>query len=152
MSSYRIFFIIGLIILLTACTTDNDTTQKNDDVNYTNIAAKNNEISQSAANAAKERLRKHDEITNINAVNTDKILLITVELHHNKRFRLAKIRKNLKKEISKEFPDYKVEFSTDKKIVIELNKLEKRIEEKDISKDKLKKEVKHLVKLMKEQT
>lgn len=151
MNGYRIIITIGLILFLTSCSTvDNSTTQE-DGINLSYITS-NHTFDQHASNRAKKMLSKHDPITSINAVNTDKKLLIAVEVQHRHRFRLAKIRKDLQKDMNKAFPDKKVEMSTDKKIVIELTRLEKAIDTNEISKKKLIKEINHLIKLMHEQT
>ncbi|WP_174613076.1 hypothetical protein [Virgibacillus ihumii] len=151
MSGYRLITIIGLILFLTSCSTvDNSATQE-DGINLSYITSNHN-IDQHASNQAKEMLRKHDTITSIHAVNTDKKMLIAIEVHHRHRLRLSNIRKYLQKEMEKAFPDRKVEVSTDKKAVIELNRLEKAIDSNKISKKKLKKEINHLTNLMHEQT
>ncbi|MGP4108806.1 YhcN/YlaJ family sporulation lipoprotein [Virgibacillus sp. L01] len=153
MKAYRFLFIIGMILFLIGCNPNTDTSQSgpNDGVDFTNISTKGS-IDQSISNNAKQSLSQHKEITTINAVNTEKKLVIAFEVHHNERFRLAKFRKKMQKKMEKVFPDHKIELSTDKKIVIETNKLEKKIRQGNISKKKLKKEVKHLIKLMNEQT
>lgn len=151
MRSYQILLVFGLILFLLGCTSDTNTSQT-EEADFTKISTKKSEINQSVSNKAKKSLEHHDEIKKINAVNIAKTLVITIEVHHNKRFRLATIRKKIKKELEKEFPDRKVELSTDKKIVIELNRLEKQIRQENISKKKLEKELKQLIKLMNEQT
>ncbi|WP_390362617.1 hypothetical protein [Virgibacillus byunsanensis] len=110
------------------------------------------ELDQSPSNQVKRRLSKHDGITSINAVNTSKTLIIAIEFHHNKRFNLTDLRKKYKKEIEKIVPNLDVELSTDKKLVFELDELEKKIEDNSITPKKLMKKVKQLTKLMKEQT
>ncbi|GAA0613777.1 hypothetical protein GCM10009001_33770 [Virgibacillus siamensis] len=151
MSGYRLIIMIGLILFLTSCSTmDNSTTQE-DGINLSYITS-NHTIDQHASNKAKEMLRKHNTITSIHAVNTDQKMLIAVEVHHRHRFRLANIRKDLQKEMVKAFPDKEVELSTDKKVVIELNRLEKSIDSNEMNKKKLKMEMNQLIKLMHEQT
>ncbi|MFB4169526.1 YhcN/YlaJ family sporulation lipoprotein [Virgibacillus sp. JSM 102003] len=153
MNAYRFLFIVGMILFLIGCSPNTDSSQSgpNNGVNFTNISTKGS-LDQSISNNAKQSLSQHKEITTINAVNTEKILVIAFEVHHNKRFQLAKLRKKMHKKLEKVFPDQKVELSTDKKIVIETNRLENKIRQGDISKKNLKKEVKHLIKLMNEQT
>ncbi|SDQ65748.1 hypothetical protein SAMN05216232_2962 [Virgibacillus subterraneus] len=155
MNSYQILFTLGIIFFLFGCNpnTDSDPSQNGqiDGVNFTNISTEAS-IDQSVSNSAKQSLSQHKEITNIYAVNTEGDLVIAIEVHHNERFKLAKIRKNLHKKMEKVFRDHKVQLSTDQKIVIETKRLEKQIQNRDISKKKLEKEVKHLIKLMNEQT
>lgn len=54
--------------------------------------------------------------------------------------------------MKKQFKNLDVEFSTDKKIIIELDKLEKQILNNEISSKELKKRLKQIVTLSKEQT
>ncbi|WBX79732.1 hypothetical protein PD280_19070 [Virgibacillus salarius] len=79
-------------------------------------------------------------------------MLIAIEIQHGKRFQLGKIREQLTKQMKKEFKNLKVELSTDKKIVMELEKLEKSIQSKSYSKKKLEKKLKKLIEFSKEQT
>jgi predicted small lipoprotein YifL len=146
---------VALVVSLVACGNDSalepPTNQKNEKIDLAKISTEQ-PVSQKPANEAKDLLSHYPEITKINAVNTNKILLLTIEIEHMKRFKLADIRKELKKKMKKSFPDLKVELSTDKKIVIELEKLEKQIQENKLTKKEIKKEVKRLIELSKEHT
>ncbi|WP_164669223.1 YhcN/YlaJ family sporulation lipoprotein [Virgibacillus doumboii] len=152
MNGFRILLAIGLIFFLIGCTPETDTSQNdNNNVNFTNISAKRS-IDQSVSNMAKQSLKPYKELKSINAVNVGENLIIAVDVYQNERFGLADIRKKLHKKMEKAFPSHKVKLSTDKKLIIEVDKLEKQIEEGNISREKLKKKVKHLVKLDNEQT
>ncbi|PAV28803.1 hypothetical protein CIL05_14340 [Virgibacillus profundi] len=143
-----------LILLLFGCGTNStleSSDEENRDIELTKISA-SNPTAQHPSNQAKEELKKYDEITTIKAVNTDKDLLIAVEVHHHDRFKLANIRKELTKELEKMFPEMKVELTTDKKIILELDQLENKIQAESFTKKKLEKEIKKLIKLSKEQT
>ncbi len=59
-----------------------------------------------------------------------------------KRFKLADIRKELKKDIKEKFQIKKVEVSTDQKVILELDKLEEEIQDKSVNKNELKKGIK----------
>src|SRR5690606_29761018 len=85
---------------------------------------------------------EYEEITGIKAVNSDKEMIIAVQIKHMKRFFLAKHRKAWQKEMEKQFPGWKVELSTDKKIYLELDKLEEKINNDTLLKDEFKKEEK----------
>src|SRR5699024_3871544 len=123
---YRTILAFGIIFLLIGCSTDPkmDTSADDDNIELTKIAT-NKAIDQQASNQAKDILSKYEDITTVKAVNTDKVMLIAVEIEHNKRFNLDKIEKQLTKQMNKSFPDMKVAFSTDKKIIFELDQLEK---------------------------
>ena len=155
MNMYKKSFVlyVGFVILLTACGNDlsMEPADNNEKIDLTKIS---NEtlISQQPSNKAKDLLRKYDEIITVKAVNTDETMLIAIEIEHMKRLELAKIQKQYQKEMKKQFKDLDVELSTDKKIIIELNKLEKQIINAEIQNKELKKKLKQIVKLSKEQT
>lgn len=128
-----------------------DTSAEDDSIELTKIAT-NKTIDQQASNQAKDILSKDEDITTVKAVNTDKLLLIAVEIEHNKRFNLDKIEKQLSKQMKKKFPDMKVEFSTDQKMIFELDELESNLQANKVSNKALKQKIQHLVSLMKEQT
>ncbi|SFB35196.1 hypothetical protein SAMN04488072_11821 [Lentibacillus halodurans] len=151
MKTLKILLTLGLICLLIGCTTNNNTSENNQNVNFSTISA-NSSIDQTASNQAKKRLSQREVITSVNAVNTDKQMIMAFEIEHNKRFQLTDIRKDIQKNMNKEFSDLKVEVSTDKKLVLEIGKLEEKIDQANISKKKLQKEVDRLIKLMKDKT
>lgn len=151
MKALRILLTLGLICLLIGCTTDNNASENNQDVNFNTIST-NSSIDQTASNQAKESISQHEAVIAINAANTDKKMIIAFEVEHNKRFQLADLNKKIQKKMDKEFPDLNVDVSTDKKLVLEISDLEEKIDKQDISKKKLKKEVDRLIKLMKDKT
>lgn len=150
---YKILLTFGIIFFLIGCSTDPnmDTSEDDDNIELTKIST-NKVIDQQASNQAKNILSKYEDITTVKAANTDKILLIAVEIEHNKRFNLDDIEKKLTKQMKKSFPDMKVMFSTDQKIVIELDELEKDLQANKIKNKALKQKIKHLVTLTKEKT
>lgn len=151
MYKHRIIVTFGLILFLIGCTGGTDSSSQGTNDKFTQISNES-PIDQSVSNQAKQLLSKNDDITTVKAVNTTKTLVIALEVHHNKRFQLAKTRKKLKKKLKKEFPDKKIELSTDRKAILELQRLEKKINASTLSKKKLKDEVKQLVNLLNEQT
>ncbi|WP_157087755.1 YhcN/YlaJ family sporulation lipoprotein [Oceanobacillus damuensis] len=126
--------------------------QTNNDFADTTKISNESIFSQEPSNQAKDKLSNHDEISAVKAVNTDKNIVIAIEVDHHERFTLSQIEKKYKKEMEDKFKDKKVEFSTDKKIVLELEKLEQDIKDNTITKKELEKELKKIVKLSKEQT
>ncbi|WP_249869952.1 hypothetical protein [Oceanobacillus saliphilus] len=147
-----IYFCTTLLLVACGNVQPMDTGQNTDD--FADITKISNEylISQKPSNQAKEMLRKHEEITAVRAVNTEDSIVIAIEVEHHERFTLAETRKKYKKEMEDKFKDKKVEFSTDKKIVLELEKLEQDITNNTITKKELEKKVKQIIKLTKEQT
>src|SRR5699024_2835058 len=150
---YRTLLTFGIILLLIGCSTDPkmDTSADDDNIEITKINT-NKAIKQQAYNQAKNILSKYEDIKTVKAANTDKILLIAVEIEHNKRFNLDKNEKQLTKQMNKSFPDMKVEFSTDKKIIFELDELENDLHANKISDKALKQKIKQLISLTQEKT
>ncbi|PLS18202.1 hypothetical protein CVD28_07890 [Bacillus sp. M6-12] len=109
-------------------------------------------INQSVANEAKEKVIRKDEISGVKAVNTDKELLLAIKVDNFDRFRLKKIEKNVKTELEKVNPDYKVFISGDSKIYLEIQKLEQKLDKNKEQMKTLKKEISEIKSLMKEQT
>ncbi|MGM8364297.1 YhcN/YlaJ family sporulation lipoprotein [Virgibacillus sp. W0181] len=107
---------------------------------------------QGPSNQAKEMLSNYEEVTSIKAVNTEDDLMIALEVEHHERFSLDQLEKSLHKKVKKAFPDLSVLLTTDKKMIIELEKLEKRIADHSLSTKQLKKKLKDLIKLSKEHT
>ncbi|WP_145524329.1 hypothetical protein [Virgibacillus sp. SK37] len=140
---YKTIFIIITCFILFGC--QNNSPVKNTNNHDQKVEVKNisssQMIDQEPSNEAKEILKKHNEVTGIKAANTDKDLIIAVEIEHNKRFQLKKIKKELTKEVKKHFKDFHVELTVDKKIFLELDELEKKIESDKIEPTKLNKEI-----------
>lgn len=144
----------GLFLILLGCglnSTNESTGNEDKPIELTKLTT-HSTIDQHPANQAKESLRKHKEITSIKAVNSNKKLAIAVEVEHNERLKLAKIKKKLTKEMKKRFSKMDVEFSTDKKIFIELESLEEKIKSDSITKKTLKREINRIINLAKEKT
>ncbi|MFD2628206.1 hypothetical protein [Oceanobacillus kapialis] len=155
MSIKRWLLLISLLCILSSC--GNDTAlepshNENEAIDLKHISTSDQDTSQQYANRAKESLRKYPEITAVKAANTSKQLIVAIQVEQGKRFNLAGIRKQLKKEMNEKFPKLKVEVTTDKKIVIELEKLEEKLESKEMSKKSVEKRVKEIIELSKEQT
>lgn len=151
----RVFFVIISILILSACTNnqnDNALEPTGDrDLELVKLSS-NGVADQNASNLAKEILSNDEEISEVRAVNHDNDLLIAINVDHHERFALDTIESELRKKINKNFSDMKVTLSTDQKILIELEQLENDIQGNDISKKQLKDRVKKLKSLSKEQT
>lgn len=123
----------------------------NIDIQFTNVKTTQS-LQQEAANTAKNILSQQENITAVKAVNSGKHLVIAFEIDHFKRFTLEKTRKKVQKQMDENFPDLDVIVSTDKKIILELERLEEEIFSDTISKKELDKKIEKIVKLDKEQT
>lgn len=107
---------------------------------------------QTPAKQAKKLMRQYDEITNVYAINTSKKILVAIEINQMDRLKMTKLRKRTSAKLKKQFPNFKTELSTDKKLIIEIEKLENKTKHNHITNQKLKKEIKHLIELTKEKT
>ncbi|SDZ94380.1 hypothetical protein SAMN05421743_10243 [Thalassobacillus cyri] len=110
------------------------------------------ELNQQISDQADQALQNENNLTDVQAVNDEKQLLIAAQVPHNERFQLKKIEKELTKQAEEQFSDYDVTLSLDKKIHLEVMKLKKRLAEGKVDKKKLSKEIENLIKLSKEKT
>lgn len=109
-------------------------------------------IDQNLSNEAVEKVLKKEEITKANAVNTEKLLLLAFEVEQLERFNLKEIEKKIKSELKKDFKKVKVEVTHDAKIMMEIEKLQDKVENENITPKEWKKEIEKVQKLMKEKT
>ena len=109
-------------------------------------------FNQSISQGAKKRALTMDEIIKSTAVNSNLDLYIAVTPEHHERFGLKPLRKKLQKQLSDEHPTFDVRVSTDKKIFMLLEKLERKIKEKELSKDEINKQLKFIGKKMESNT
>lgn len=153
----HMLMIAGCLLMITACTNKSmENTvepQKNQDqgLELSKIKA-NSPVDQQVSNQAKQMISDHDKVKSVRAVNHDHQLLIGVQLNHHDRIDMDDIERKLQKEIRKKFTDYKVNLSTDEKIHLEVEKLEKALQERKLSKKELKKKIKKVKSLSKEKT
>lgn len=147
-------FLLILIIIGfgTGCNgNQNQLGEKHNDLGISQVHTKK-PIDQSVANHAKEKMITKDEISDVKAVNTDKELLAAIKVENFNRFRLKKIEKAIKSDLEKMYPNYKVVVSADKKMFWELEKIEQRLQKNNTNKKSLKRDLKKLESLIKEQT
>src|SRR5699024_3064492 len=148
MKSKKTFILILLLIVLVGCNNQNNTLEDKDNSNVDMTKINHpTSINQDQSNRAKDSLSKDNNITNIHAVNTEKQLVIAIDISHMKRFRLKKIEEDLKKKMKKQFPRM-----DDKKIILELEELEQDINSKSLDKKDISKKVKKIIELMSEKT
>lgn len=144
----RIFHFIAMVFLLISCSNDASETEH---PMPTDISTKPF-ISQEAANQAVDMALKKEEVIRANAINTEKQLLLAFEVKPFDRFQLQSIEKKLKKELKNAFKDMKVEVSYDPKIMLEIEKVQDKIQANEMDKKTLTKEMKRIVKLKHEKT
>jgi|SRR5690625_4249519 len=149
----KLSVLILLLITMIACSNQPNALEdkNNTEVEMTKI---NNPTSfnQDISNQAKELVSRDKNVTNVYAVNTEKQLIVAIEIPHMKRFQLQKIEDKLKKKIKEEFPEMDINFSTDKKIILELERLEQELKTKSLTKKEMDKKIKKIISLMNEKT
>lgn len=143
--SWMLFVI--LILILSACSNTASQEQEEPSLIQTSTT-----INQSAANHAKEFIQANEDYDAVYAVNTfDKIVIAVLPKHHD-RFQLEDFRKELESKLDSEIRQMDLEVTTDKKIALELEKIEERMSNNDISKHQLEKEIDRIIQLSKEET
>ncbi|WP_342600624.1 YhcN/YlaJ family sporulation lipoprotein [Psychrobacillus sp. FSL H8-0483] len=148
---------VGLLILMviglcTGCNGNQDqNTDSNEDLNVSQVKI-SKPISQSVANQATENVSMEDEISDVMAVNTDKELLVAIKVKQFDRFQLKKVEKNIKSNLEKLYPNYKILVSADQKMYVELVKLQGKLQKNTLSMKDLEKDIKKIKSLMKEQS
>jgi hypothetical protein len=144
-----VLLLIAFIGLCSGCTGNQNQSANNNDANIVKVHT-SKPVDQSIANQVKEKVIKEVEISDVKAVNTDKELLLAVKINQFDRFRLKKIEKKVKEELEKTYPDYKILVSTDSKIYLELEQLEKKLQKDKTKKKTLKKDFDKIKSLLKE--
>lgn len=148
-----LFIISFLYFLLSGCTQAEPETINNG-IRPVKMSTSESQqtINQEEANKAKDILLKKDQVKLVRSVQSKDLLIAAVELEHWNTFKSKTLTKEMKKTLEKELKIKNVEVTTDHKIFIELEKLEEKMINHDISKKKLDKELQKINKLMKEQT
>ncbi|ASB88905.1 hypothetical protein CHH92_13505 [Bacillus sonorensis] len=149
---YLLITVVLLFIntITIGCQNANENAAQNQSAAVRNVNAKNEKTDQTAANKAKKRLLKLEEVTEARGANSKNDLVLAVQIEHFDRFQLKEIEKKSKEMLKKEFSGYTIEVSTDQKIFWELDKLEKQLETKKVSEKKLNDKLRQIKKLMKE--
>lgn len=139
--------------MLVGCTNKDPTWQsaKNDSLELTKLSVRGI-TDQQAADKAKEFLSHFEEVAAVRAVNHDGELVVAVEVKHHDRFSLDNIEEALREDVRENFSDMNVTLSTDQKIFIELKQLETDILDEKVEKKEVKKRLKQIKKLSKEET
>ncbi|WP_236035138.1 YhcN/YlaJ family sporulation lipoprotein [Alkalihalobacterium elongatum] len=106
-------------------------------------------VDQTQADNAKKIVLSMDEVIDVRGVANQGNIYITPEVKHFDRLHLEGIRKDGFDRVKKRYPNATVFLSTDKKIFMELEKLERQLKEGNITKKELDKQLKKLEEDMK---
>lgn len=141
--SYQLLLII-IILMITGCNVGG----QGEDVRPL-FNGVNKVIDQTTADVAKQLILSMEEVTEVKGVNVEDEIYIVAKVKQFDRFFLNRIRREAHDKVKKRFPDAGVHVSTDKKVFLELNELERKINNKKIAKKAIDKEVKRIEKFMK---
>ncbi|MFD1388103.1 hypothetical protein ACFQ4Z_14970 [Oceanobacillus oncorhynchi subsp. oncorhynchi] len=148
MRNKKMALLLLFILFLAGCNHQNESSYSENP----NIKHLSTNSSQDPATQAKELLIDKDDITAVHAVNTEDTMLVTIEIPHHERFSLQDKTEAYQKELEQAFPDFTIELSTDKKIILETAKLEEKMDNQTLTKEEIKKKMKEIIHLSKEQT
>lgn len=148
MKHIKILLSLVVMMSLAGCT-DQNAKESDPKPSVTNVHSKTL-VSQSPSVTAREEIKKRRDVSNVKAVNTEKELLVALEIEQFDRLHIKKTVKEVKSELKKNFPNYKIEVTADSKIFLELDKLQTKMKKDKLDNKTLKKEHKDLKKLMNE--
>lgn len=148
MTRLIIVSIMTFVFMLTGC---NHSEQAEDNRNLIKLNS-HESTEQQVSNEVKDIVSNKQGITNVHAVHTRELIVVAFEVKHFKRFNLTSLRKKVKEDLEMKFPKQDIVVSTDKKVILELSKLEEKLESNSITEEKLNKKLKEIKKLSEEET
>jgi len=143
-------FCLCILLTVVGCN-GTDQPVENKDVNIVQTAKKT-PFNQDVSRRAVDYVSMIDEVNRVKAVNSDDTLLMSFDVNHLNRFRISNIEKDIKSDLEKIFPKHQVEVSYDRKIMLEVERLQAKMEKEKMKKEQLKKDMKKIIDLMKEKT
>jgi len=136
-----------ILIVLFGCSNSNNATK----ADLRNVSDSN--LDQTDSIKAKENLSSYKELTEVHAINTKDKLFVAFDVLHRDRFSMEEIESRAKNDLKELFPDKEIEVSTDRKLVMEAQKSEKRLtDQKTENTKKLNSEIDKLFKLAHKKT
>ncbi len=133
--------LLFVTILLVGCGTE-------EDVKVLELDGKAT-FDQKKADEAKQIVISMKEVVDVKGVNYKDKIYLAPKVKHFDRFRLKEIRKEGHDLVKARYHDATVHLSTDKKVYMELEKLERRLKEKKINEKQFKNKLKKLEEMMK---
>ncbi len=134
-----IFPMLILVLLISACNIGGQA----EEVKPLFIGA-NKVFDQTKADEAKQLVLSMEEVVEVKGVNKEENIYIATKVKQFDRFFLDRIRKEAQDKIKKRFPEANVHVSTDKKVFLELEKLERNIYQNRINKESVEKQIKKI--------
>ncbi|WP_196305251.1 YhcN/YlaJ family sporulation lipoprotein [Metabacillus sediminilitoris] len=145
-----VLHIVIILMIATGCNMANNNNEKNNlniknvshlDMNHVNMESEIEKL-----------LDKEKEVSDVKVFDTDKEIFIAAEIKQMDRFRIKEIEKKLNNLIKDKYPNHNVTLSTDKKIFLELDKLEQKAKNTNMNNKDLEKEIKRIKSLSEELT
>ncbi|KMK76149.1 hypothetical protein [Alkalihalobacillus pseudalcaliphilus] len=134
------FFV--LLLLLSACSNGDSPTVQS-------LLVDHKQFEQTEANESKKKLMELDEFIDVHGVSIEDRIYLSPKVKQLARFRLNGLRKQSFDQIKNLYPEHEIHVSTDKKVYMELEKLEQRLKDGKITEEELKKELDKIEKHMK---
>jgi hypothetical protein len=113
----------------------------NEDMNHVNMTSEIEKL-----------LMKEKEVSDVKVFDTDNEIFIAAEIKQMDRFRIKEIEKKLNNLLDDKYSNHNVTLSTDKKMFLELEKLEQKSKNTNMSNKELEKEIKRIKSLSEELT
>lgn len=135
----------------TGCNNSANNDKESSELETTNVSYKET-TNVNVSEQIKQLLMKQKEVNNAIVVPYESELFIATEINQMDRFQLKEIEQRLTQMIEEEYPNQKVFLSVDKKIYLEIEKLEKQVNGSNMNKKKIKNELNKLKNLSKELT
>ena len=165
MQGKRVFFMILLIIFVTACANKEDgkdekmalmkkVDPKPMDVIYGQDGDdyRTDNPNDGLITEVENKVEKHKQLYDAVVVKNGKDILVAYKVRHLHRFKMKKIEKDLQKQLQDSFPDYHFIVSSDYKIFLESMRLNKMLKDHKVPDKKAKGKFDSIVELQKELT
>ncbi|MCQ6274966.1 YhcN/YlaJ family sporulation lipoprotein [Bacillus sp. V3B] len=165
MRNKRVFFMILLMIFMTACANKEDGTdeklslmKKVDpepmDVIYGQDGDdyRKDNPDDGLITEVENKVEKNEHLYDAIVVKSGKDILVAYKVKHLQRFKMKQIEKELKQQLKEGFPEYHFIVSSDYKIFLESMRLNKMLKDHDVSDKKSKEKFKSIIKLKEELT
>lgn len=144
---------MAVILVIAGCTNNQNPQQSGSRSQSNPTEVKwEEQIDQTPASEAKKYVEnERKEMTDVHAINSKKELHVAVKFKTFDAFNTQQLTKKVQKHLQKQFPKYKVQVSSDRKIYQQISKVEGAIQSKQINKQTLKKRMEKINQFFKNQ-
>jgi hypothetical protein len=120
------------LITIVGCNQEENEEIVTEDVNYARVKNETG-VDQAPSKKAVDIVKDREETTEVKAVNSINELYVAFNVETLERFQLDKIEAEVKKQLEKEFPNMKVEVSTDSKVFQEIEAVERKLKDNKVN-------------------